>query len=261
TSRPLSSRQAAATVLSERGWAEAPVAGPSTNPASSRIAARVRKFMCGSWVENKKPRACRREAGKARECSASARPSCPGRVTTHVWARGMARVGPAPAQRARRNASVSARLPRPMRTPSENEVRKLVREAVERALGGKGSSEPAPRREPPPVSPRRVAIGSDHGGFALKEILRKAITDEMGWQVHDCGTHSEEAVDYPDFAAAVAREVAGGRAARGIVVDAAGIGSTMAANKIAGVRCALCHDDATVKNSREHNDANVLALG
>jgi ribose 5-phosphate isomerase B len=151
-----------------------------------------------------------------------------------------------------------------MRTPSENEVRKLVREAVERALGGKGSSEPAPRRAPdpaPPVSPRRVAIGADHGGFALKEILRKAITDEMGWQVHDCGTHSEEAVDYPDFAAAVAREVAGGRAARGIIVDAAGIGSTMAANKIAGVRCALCHDDVTVKNSREHNDANVLALG
>jgi ribose 5-phosphate isomerase B len=148
-----------------------------------------------------------------------------------------------------------------MRTPSENEVRKLVREAVERAIGGKGSSEPAPRREPPPVSPRRVAIGADHGGFALKEILRKAITDEMGWQVHDCGTHSEEAVDYPDFAAAVAREVAGGRAARGIIVDAAGIGSTMAANKISGVRCALCHDDVTVKNSREHNDANVLALG
>lgn len=155
-----------------------------------------------------------------------------------------------------------------MRTPSENEVRKLVREAVERALGpgparaGSPSTEPAARREvPPPVSPKRVAIGADHGGFALKEILRKAITDEMGWQVHDCGTHSDAAVDYPDFAAAVAREVASGRAARGIVVDAAGIGSTMAANKVAGVRCALCHDDATVKNSREHNDANVLALG
>jgi ribose 5-phosphate isomerase B len=106
-----------------------------------------------------------------------------------------------------------------------------------------------------------VAIGSDHGGFALKEVLRRAIVEDLGWQVHDCGTHSEEAVDYPDFAAAVAREVASGRSARGIVVDAAGIGSTMAANKIAGVRCALCHDDATVKNAREHNDANVLALG
>ena len=148
-----------------------------------------------------------------------------------------------------------------MRTPSENEVRKLVREAVERALGPSAAPAPAATRETPAVSPKRVAIGSDHGGFALNEILRKAITEEMGWQVHDCGTHSEDAVDYPDFAAAVAREVASGRAARGIVVDAAGIGSTMAANKIAGVRCALCHDDATVKNSREHNDANVLALG
>lgn len=148
-----------------------------------------------------------------------------------------------------------------MRTPSENEVRILVREAVERALGPSGAPQPAARRDPVPVSPRRVAIGADHGGFALKEILRKAIGEEMGWQVHDCGTHSEEAVDYPDFAAAVAREVASGRAARGIVVDAAGIGSTMAANKIAGVRCALCHDDTTVKNSREHNDANMLALG
>ena len=162
-----------------------------------------------------------------------------------------------------------------MRTPSESEVRRLVREAVDRALGPTpASSSPAPPAESPraaaspgsqaapgPLAPRRVAIGSDHGGFALKEVLRRAIVEDLGWQVHDCGTHSEEAVDYPDFAAAVAREVASGRSARGIVVDAAGIGSTMAANKIAGVRCALCHDDATVKNAREHNDANVLALG
>jgi ribose 5-phosphate isomerase B len=111
------------------------------------------------------------------------------------------------------------------------------------------------------VNARRVALGADHGGFALKEVLRRAIVEDMGWEVHDCGTHSVDTVDYPDLAAAVAREVASGRAARGIVVDTAGIGSSMAANKIAGVRCALCHDDATVKNAREHNDANVLALG
>jgi len=152
-----------------------------------------------------------------------------------------------------------------MRTPSESEVRKLVREAVDRALGPSPSSPPAAQPEAPSAprspAPRRVAIGADHGGFALKETLRRAIVEDLGWQVHDCGTHSDEAVDYPDFAAAVAREVASGRAARGIVVDAAGIGSTMAANKIAGVRCALCHDDVTTKNAREHNDANVLALG
>lgn len=142
-----------------------------------------------------------------------------------------------------------------MDRPSEAEVRRLVTEAVARALD---RSEPAPPAAGD--APRRVAIGSDHGGFALKEILKREI-GEWGWAVHDCGTHSEEAVDYPDFAAAVAREVAARRAAFGVVIDAAGIGSTMAANKIAGARCALCHDDATVRNAREHNDANLLALG
>ena len=147
-----------------------------------------------------------------------------------------------------------------MRTPSEDEVRRLVRDAVDRALGPEPARAAAP--EPPrAVSPRRVAIGADHGGFELKEVLRRAIAEDMGWEVHDCGTHSTDAVDYPDIAAAVAREVASGRAARGIVVDSAGIGSSMAANKVPGVRCALCHDDVTVVNAREHNDANVLSLG
>src|SRR5262247_2370937 len=154
-----------------------------------------------------------------------------------------------------------------MRDASEAEVRRLVREAVDRALGpAPGSASPAPAAAPRPgpampAGPRRVAIGSDHGGFALKEILRRAIAEETGWEVFDCGTHSADAVDYPDFAAAVAREVASGRCALGIVVDAAGIGSAMAANKVPGVRCAVCHDDATVLNAREHNDANLLSLG
>jgi len=152
-----------------------------------------------------------------------------------------------------------------MHPPDESTVRKLVKEAVERALGPEPGAPTAPAVAPATavraVSPRRVAIGSDHGGYALKEVLKRAVAEELGWEVFDCGTHSTDAVDYPDFAAAVAREVAAGRAARGIVVDSAGIGSTMAANKIAGVRCALCHDDRTVLNGREHNDANVLALG
>ena len=148
-----------------------------------------------------------------------------------------------------------------MTPPDETQVRRLVREAVERALGPEPGKAAAPESPPRTVSPKSVAIGCDHGGLALKEVLKRAITEEMGWQVHDCGTHSTEAVDYPDFAAAVAREVASGRSALGVVIDSAGIGSSMAANKIAGVRCALCHDDATVLNSREHNDANVLALG
>lgn len=147
-----------------------------------------------------------------------------------------------------------------MSGPDEAEVRRLVREAVTRAL----APHPPSGAAPAPVRPdaaRRVALGADHGGFELKETLKRYVIEELGWTVHDCGTHSTEAVDYPDFAAAVAREVAAGRCARGIVVDAAGIGSAIAANKIAGVRCAVCHDDATARNAREHNDANVMSLG
>jgi len=109
-------------------------------------------------------------------------------------------------------------------------------------------------------SDRAVALGADHGGYALKEDL-KAFLGELGYEVVDCGTYSTAAVDYPDLAYAVAKLVADGRAWRGIMVDGAGIGSCMAANKVPGVRAAMCYDRATAVNSREHNDANVLALG
>jgi ribose 5-phosphate isomerase B len=109
-------------------------------------------------------------------------------------------------------------------------------------------------------SARIVAIGSDHGGFELKEQL-KAYLRDWGYQLLDLGTHSVEAVDYPDFAEAVGNAVVGGKAWLGIVLDSAGIGSSIAANKVPGVRAALCYDRATARNSREHNDANVLTLG
>jgi ribose 5-phosphate isomerase B len=104
-----------------------------------------------------------------------------------------------------------------------------------------------------------LAIGADHGGYALKEQLKSTLA--AAYQVVDCGTHSSEAVDYPDFAYAVARMVADGRAWRGIIIDGAGIGSCMVANKVPGVRAALCYDQASAVNSREHNNANVLTLG
>jgi ribose 5-phosphate isomerase B len=107
---------------------------------------------------------------------------------------------------------------------------------------------------------RTVAIGSDHGGYELKQLIRTYL-GELGYAPLDCGTFSTEAVDYPDFALAVAELVANGRAWRGIVVDGAGIGSCMAANKVPHIRAALCYDQATAINSREHNDANVLTLG
>lgn len=105
-----------------------------------------------------------------------------------------------------------------------------------------------------------VALGADHGGYELKEMLKDHVR-ELGHAVVDCGTDGTESVDYPDYALAVAQLVASGRAWRGILVDGAGIGSCMAANKVPGVRAALCHDEATAVNSRAHNDANVLTLG
>ncbi|HEX6728549.1 MAG TPA: ribose 5-phosphate isomerase B, partial [Pyrinomonadaceae bacterium] len=109
-------------------------------------------------------------------------------------------------------------------------------------------------------SSRLVAVGSDHGGFQMKEELKRLL-DELGHRVQDFGTHSEDAVDYPDFAHAVARAVADGTSDVGIIVDGAGVGSAMTANKIPGVRAAACYSVAVARNSREHNDANVLTLG
>lgn len=107
---------------------------------------------------------------------------------------------------------------------------------------------------------RVIALGADHGGFQTKERLKKLL-DEMGYKHRDFGTFSEEAVDYPDFAHAVARAVADGGCELGIIIDGAGIGSCMTANKVPGVRAAMCYDAATARNSREHNYANVLTLG
>jgi ribose 5-phosphate isomerase B len=106
----------------------------------------------------------------------------------------------------------------------------------------------------------KIAIAADHAGFVLKEKLRQRLA-EKGHQVMDFGTHSTESCDYPDFAQAVGREVAGGRCDRGILVCSTGIGMAMAANKIDGVRAAPAQCDDEVRFSREHNDANVLTLG
>jgi ribose 5-phosphate isomerase B len=105
-----------------------------------------------------------------------------------------------------------------------------------------------------------VAVGADHGGYPLKEEL-KVLLAELGHRVRDFGTNSTEAVDYPDFAHAVARAVSEGEADLGIVVDGAGVGSAMTANKVPGVRAAACYSVKVAVNSREHNDANVLTLG
>ena len=106
----------------------------------------------------------------------------------------------------------------------------------------------------------KIAIGADHGGFELKSQLIGWLRDK-GCAVQDCGTHSKDAVDYPRIAYTVARLVGSGQCDRGIMIDGAGIGSAMTANKVRGVRAAACYNVALAKNSREHNDANVLTLG
>jgi deoxyribose-phosphate aldolase len=108
--------------------------------------------------------------------------------------------------------------------------------------------------------PLKLAIGSDHGGFELKEQLRDYLKGK-GHGVEDCGTHSKDAVDYPKIAGAVAARVASGACDFGIVIDGAGIGSAMAANKVPGVLAAACYNEALARNAREHNDANILTLG
>lgn len=107
---------------------------------------------------------------------------------------------------------------------------------------------------------KKIIIGSDHGGFELKEQLKQQL-QKLGYEVEDVGTFSTESVDYPDFAHVVAQKVAQATDLRGIIVDGAGVGSSIAANKVPGVRAAACQDVYTARNSRAHNNANVLTLG
>jgi ribose 5-phosphate isomerase B len=142
-----------------------------------------------------------------------------------------------------------------MKSVTDNEVQNIV----ERVLAQ------LPQAESSPTSVHKsghktVAIGADHGGFDMKEML-KIHLESKGHKVIDCGTMTSDAVDYPDFAEAVARKVSGKEACCGIIIDGAGIGSCMVANKVPGIRAAMCHDYATAVNSREHNHANVLTLG
>jgi ribose 5-phosphate isomerase B len=106
----------------------------------------------------------------------------------------------------------------------------------------------------------RIAIGADHAGFALKEHLKNTLS-RLGHQVEDLGTHSDAPVDYPPICAAVGRMVSEGRADRGIVLGGSGQGEQIAANKIPGIRAALCNDLLTARLARQHNDANILSMG
>jgi ribose 5-phosphate isomerase B len=148
------------------------------------------------------------------------------------------------------------------RMPDEARVRGLVERALAELAAAPPTAAPAPAPAVPgpPADARTVAIGADHGGFALKAVLAKHLADR-GYGVTDCGTNGPEAVDYPDVAHVVARLVSSGACATGIMIDGAGIGSAMAANRVPGVRAANAHDTSMARNAREHNYANVLTLG
>ena len=106
----------------------------------------------------------------------------------------------------------------------------------------------------------KIAMGSDHGGFALKQHL-KTYLENKGCLVEDCGTDSTQSCDYPDFGRLAAEAVASGRCERGVVICTTGIGISISANKVRGIRCALCSEPLSAEMTRRHNDANMLALG
>jgi ribose 5-phosphate isomerase B len=149
---------------------------------------------------------------------------------------------------------------------NDGELHEIVQRVVHQVMGdatrareSSASSAPSPTRTE--ASGRKViAIGADHGGYELKEALKSEITT-LGFDVSDVGTNSKDAVDYPDFAHAVAQAVGAGKAWRGIMIDGAGIGSCIVANKVPGVRAGMAYDYSSAVNSREHNDTNVLTLG
>ena len=145
---------------------------------------------------------------------------------------------------------------------SDAEIHEIVQKVVGNVLGSSQreptSAVPAP--QPATSGKKVVAIGADHGGFELKEALKLDLKT-LGFEVTDVGTNNKEAVDYPDFAHAVAQLVGSGKAWRGIMIDGAGIGSCIVANKVPGVRAGMAYDYSSAVNSREHNDTNVLTLG
>ena len=157
-----------------------------------------------------------------------------------------------------------------MSTIDDMQIQQIVQRVLKQVMGlspqGTFLVDSPPAAETPPRSSAQtrsrkvVAIGADHGGFELKEIL-KADLSGMGLDVKDVGTYSKAAVDYPDYAHEVAKLVSAGKAWRGIMIDGAGIGSCIVANKVPGVRAGMAYDYSSAVNSREHNDTNVLTLG
>lgn len=157
-----------------------------------------------------------------------------------------------------------------MNTIDDNQIHQVVEQVIKRVMGfaapasiqqqPSSSDKKTPATVEKPEIRKVVVIGADHGGFELKEIIKTDL-GSLGLDVRDLGTFSKASVDYPDYAHEVAKMVGSGKAWRGIMIDGAGIGSCVVANKIPGVRAGMAYDYSSAVNSREHNDTNVLTLG
>jgi ribose 5-phosphate isomerase B len=157
-----------------------------------------------------------------------------------------------------------------MDTIDDRQIQEIVQRVLKQVMGLShpvavsanilSPMESSPKPSAQPEVRKVVAIGADHGGFELKELLKIDLS-AMNLDVLDIGTYSKAAVDYPDYAHEVAKQVSLGKAWRGIVIDGAGIGSCIVANKVPGIRAGMAYDYSSAVNSREHNDTNVLTLG
>ena len=157
-----------------------------------------------------------------------------------------------------------------MSTIDDMQIQQIVQRVLKQVLGlpqkeiAPSIPSLSPQADQKPVEQpggsKVVVIGADHGGYELKEILKVDLST-MGLDVHDVGTFSKSSVDYPDYAQDVAKQVSTGKAWRGIMIDGAGIGSCIVANKLPGIRAGMAYDYSSAVNGREHNDTNVLTLG
>ena len=247
------------------------VAGALVTPSARDAAIRARVELAGLADAQPAARTPKRSAPDAPSAAESARRDAR-RSEREPPRRGGSRRGPSsadgdtakPAAPADRTRAVATRVKAAPSEPARPNAPQTKAAPDDRRPNARQGETPGTRAGAAPAgageAPLAVALGADHGGVSLKGAIAERLR-ELGLKVLDFGTVTRDPVDYPDFAVAVAQAVASGRATVGVMIDGAGIGSCMAANKVRGVRAAMCYDVTTAVNAREHNNANVLTLG
>ena len=240
------------------------VAGALVTPSARDASVRARVELTGIADPGPPARQPRRSPTEQPGASESARRDARRTERESSRTASSRRGKPAPTGRTQTAPATATAEREPKAAPPEKSASRPARTPEPRAAKSPGGD--APKRSPDTPStgadskPLAVALGADHGGVSLKSAVADRLR-ELGLKVLDFGTVTRDPVDYPDFAVAVAQAVASGRATVGVMIDGAGIGSCMAANKVRGVRAAMCYDVTTAVNAREHNNANLLTLG